>query len=532
MSYNWKLLSKKQTDLENTLLENRKIKNTKLFFYGDKNNLNSPFLFSNMQIILDRINKSIKNKERIMIFGDYDADGILSTVILLKTILYLKGNVSYRLPHRELDGYGIKEKHIKEFKRNNINLIITVDNGISCYKAIDYCKKNNIDIIITDHHKNENKNLNTKYILHSQDKDYPFKYLCGCGIALKLAEGLLKSNNIFNDNFFDYLITLASIATVADIVPLIDENRIIVKEGLKNINTSKILPVQKILDIASIRENIDTWTIGYIIAPHINATGRLKNADIAMGLFLKPKHNLEKISKEIYDINNERKNIVEKILKKHDKDYSKNKIIIIKDENIHIGIIGLIAGKLSNLYNVPCIVCTYNQNDIVCSGRSTEHIDLHKILSKYKDLFLHFGGHKKALGLSIKEENFDLFEEKINNYFDKYIKKQKPTLKIDMILELENLNKIYEIIEKFQPFGEKNEEPIFTTQNVKIIKYDILKKLHLKLQLQYKDNIYTALYFNFNKNILNSNKLDIVYKIRKDKYNKIFLDIIDFKLKV
>ncbi|MDP5038990.1 MAG: single-stranded-DNA-specific exonuclease RecJ, partial [Candidatus Gracilibacteria bacterium] len=366
---------------------------------NDISDLHDPYLLADMQKAVDRVKQAVKLNQRIVIFGDYDVDGVTSTSILVHFFKKIGAQISYRLPHRVKDGYGMKSYFIDELKPLDVKLIITVDCGTRDIDVIKYAKQNGIDIIVTDHHavpdiipEEAIAIINPK----RKDCNYPFKHLAGAGVALKFMMALSKE--YFNEvEYLKYLnesLDIAAIGTVADCMPLIGENRTIVTLGLKNIKESRSVGIRKLIS-DKIEEDLDADIFGFLIGPRINAAGRLDTPYKALNLILNNGDKIDEIIDEIENINNTRKDLT-KIFTEDamGKINIKNNILFYDSKEIEHGIIGIVAGRLTENFHKPSIVLKDEGEKLVASCRSPEYFSIINILEKYKKYFLHFGGHK------------------------------------------------------------------------------------------------------------------------------------------
>lgn len=437
------------------------------FLYADINDLKDPFLLLNMTKTIDRIMEAIEKKEKILIFGDYDVDGICSTSILYLFLKTKTPNIYTYIPNRLEDGYGLSCPCIDKIaEREKPNLIITVDCGISCVNEIDYIKNLGIDVIVTDHHELPQILPKTTIVNTKFDQDFGFKGLCGAGVSFKIVQALCYK---FNENFEKYL-PICALATIADIVPLKDENRIIVKEGLKRL---KMLPTGvKILlkSCLGTLDNVKSNDIAFKVAPMINSAGRIDDANVALNLFVS--EDLKVINdslKKLEFLNEKRKKLCENILKDAKKLLNNKNIgnvIILYKENWDIGVLGIVCARLCEEYNRPTILLGKNGDLIKGSARSINNIDIYKLLSNSQDILENFGGHKKAGGLSLKQENLKRFITRSQEFLQKnYTEKDYEVIKnYDLEIEKSKINVDFvEKIDILEPFGFENPFPIVRT---------------------------------------------------------------------
>ena len=494
--------------------------------------IHDPYLFSDMKKATDRIYQSIKKKELITIFGDYDADGVSSAIILREVLLSLGAQVEVYLPHREKDGYGLSKKAVEEFKKNNTKVIITVDCGISSLQEIKEAQENKIDVIITDHHSIPEELPIAHSIIHPKvDKQYPFKGLAGGGVAFKLAQGLLhsKKNKKVEKEQEKWLLDMVAIATVADMMPLLGENRTLLKYGLIVLQKTRRIGLQNLIKVCNLKE-INTRSIGFSIAPRINAAGRMDHANLAY--YLLKEENKEKayqLALELNNSNTERQKITETMFRqalalKLNLD---DKLLIFYNKEWLAGLTGLVASKLLRKYNRPCLVITENKEtkDLVGSGRSIKEFNVTEVLGEVEDTLLRFGGHPQACGFSLKEENLEEFKERIIKITNHKLKDINPQSELDIELEINftDINwQLVELVNKFKPFGKDNEEPLLLSKDIIITN---LKKVgqnekHLKLELMKDNKKINCIGFSLAfKELKIGDQVNIVYNLSINEWN-------------
>ena len=406
----WKIKnpSLDQNNLVNEVYRARGVDNYLELFSLDEKMFNDSYLLRDMKITVDRIMDAVKDKESILIYGDYDVDGITSTYILYQTIKNLGGNVRYDIPNRFIDGYGLSTLKAYEIINEGYNLVITVDNGIKSIEEAKIFKENNIDLIITDHHAMEDILPDAFAIIHTGLSDYPFKPLAGVGVAFKVVQALI------GDDSLEY-IDIVALGTVADLMPLIDENRAIVNIGLKKMANSDNLGFKALIDFLDL-EHPSVADIQFKIAPRINACGRMKSAKLAVELFesTEKKEALKHLT-EIEDNNNKRKKLT-KIL--YDEALSlieeEKPSIIIHSPKMHEGVLGIVASRLVNEFSKVSVVLKEEEYTYKGSIRSYDGIDVIYILGELSDLLIRHGGHKSAAGLEFKKEHLEEFKRRFN----------------------------------------------------------------------------------------------------------------------
>lgn len=500
-----------------------------------------PFLLNDMDKAIERIIQAIQDKEKIMIFGDYDVDGVTSSYILYEFITrFLKyKNISIQYPDRIKEGYGIKKQHIDEIGKKWVKLIITVDNGITSVKETLYAKEKNIDIIITDHHQVVESIPQAIAVINPQvSPNYPFKGLAGVGVTFKLICALLtkftfdqkQKNHIFN-----YFLPIVTIWTVADIVPLVKENRVIVKKGLEFMNSGKHLPesLRGFLEFLNIKWTIDTYHIWYIIGPRINAGGRIKSPyESLYSLLYSGEKQLEYLEK-LELINTERRQMQETMFKQAENmlDLEK-KILIVFHEDFHEGIVGIVSGRITEKYHKPSMILKINTEKKigVASLRGPEYFSIIDMIKSAGDLLERFWGHRWAGGLTVKMENLDALIIRFNAYCDQCITDENmvKSMKVDTkIYDTERNNHTLLQIDKLAPFGEGNKEPIFLLENVhidKIEKVGTRWKCHLKIHARFgKQKIVSMFRWKGDEveAFISRHKepVSLIGKIRKDTFN-------------
>lgn len=475
----------------------------KKFLNPTRDDFYDPFLLPDMEQAVERIEQAINNNEKILIYGDYDADGITSTTILIKFFKEIGVEVDKYIPNRLEEGYGINNKALEEIKNRGIDLIITVDTGITANDQVKYANELGLDVIITDHHEPSDEIPKAVAVIDAKRKNnqYPFNQLAGCGIAFKLTQAISIKRKLDPSKYLKNL-DIVSIGTISDLVPLVDENRVIVKLGLMLVKQTKNIGLRKLLLKSQLKE-VDSTSISFGITPRINAAGRLGNQYDALNLFItEDVKEAERLSEVLNSYNIERQKIGNKIYEEaisQLKDEEKNCIILGK-EDWHHGVIGIVSSKITEKFNKPSILLCFENNIAKGSGRSVPGFDLYKAISSTKEYLLGFGGHTMACGLSLTVENFEKFKKEITKYIDENldISKLEKEIYIDEILKIDDLD-IEEIkeLKSLEPFGEENQEPIIMYENVEINGIRTLSEnKHLKLSLKKNDKIIDAIGFN------------------------------------
>ena len=518
--------------------------------------LHSPFLFSQMPQAVKRIKKAKKRKEKVAIFGDYDADGITSSAVLAE--IFKKLNIPFEIyiPNKRSEGYGLNLEAIKELKEKNVSLIVTVDCGISNAEEIIGASKMGIDVIITDHHHIPSEIPKAHSIINPQMKNsgYPFKELAGVGVAFKFAQALCEELIPNEKDQLKWLLDLVAIGTIADCVPLLEENRILCKYGLIVLSKTRRIGLQELFKVGRIlvdENNVpNTHKISFQIAPRINAAGRMDHANIAYNLISeKDRIKARELALELETYNQERQAITKQIVKEVEvlanNAFKNKKFIFAVGEHFSLGVAGLAAGKIADKFRKPTAILQKGRNESRGSFRSIPQINIIEAIEKYGNLLTKYGGHNQAAGISIKNENLEEFYKRLNAFIEKRLadKDVPPEILIDAEISSKDINfKLAEEIKKMEPFGVGNEEPIFLTKNliVEELKWVGNGEKHLKLFLRPGDKtpkIFEAIGFNsFDrfKDIKIGNIMDLVFHLQLDNWNgnkKIQLNIIDLKIK-
>ncbi len=480
--------------------------------------MHSPWDFPDMEKAVKRIKKAIDKKERIMIFGDYDADGITGTAILVRALRELGAQVSYRLPHRENDGYGLSMKFIEEFVDLSVKLIITVDCGIACPEEVKRAKEAGIDTIITDHHDIPLKPAKAYAILHTKT-DYPFSHLAGAGVAYKLAEALLGEKA---QNYID----LAAIGTIADIVPLIGENRAIAKAGLQKLAKTEWPGLRALKRNAQIYDQdlleLDSDLIGYRIGPRINAAGRIDTPYLAAQLLISDEKNISDLAMQIENLNKQRQELVKDVLT--DLSYDEDSKIIFVIGEWPKGILGLIAGRISEQSGRPVIAMAEKDGVLTGSARSHEYFHITEALKELDEILEEYGGHRKAAGLSLKRENADILQRELKSMMNA-VKIPPKKLKIDCEITPQELSQSFlQALDALKPFGEGNEPPVFLMKNIEIIDIKMVgtEENHMKLSCKFGNKQISGIKFNAKNEIPRelTKRANIAGKLKKDSYAK------------
>lgn len=515
------------------LLVNRDIKEEDMesYLYPKESDINSPYILKDVEEAARAIKQFIEEHKKIRIIGDYDVDGIMSTYILVSSLRNLGANVDYDIPNRVTDGYGINERLVRKAKEDGVDMIITCDNGIAAYDAVELSEKEGIFTIVTDHHLVPYEIINEKKVEklppshfvvnpHRKDDESKFKEICGAVVAYKVC---LVLYDIFNkDNYYlRSKLKYAAMATICDVMPLIDENRAIVKIGLKeltevknipfediqsiNINndesgrfdllnerpdqnkiaykndisdkyiTSEDIPIKELMEAAGVKNYVNSFTIGFMIGPIFNASGRISNAKIAVDMLLC--NDIEKIkeaAKNLVELNSIRKNKTKEATEEAQAQVEKYKdddVLVLYLKDLHESIAGIVAGRIKEQENKPTIVLVDGKNFAKGSGRSIDSYLMYDELHKCEDLLLKYGGHKKAAGLSLEADNIDELRKRLNKNSSLTEDDFVSTVNIDVVMPISYISiKLIKEVGILEPFGEMNAKPLFADQNIRILK--------------------------------------------------------------
>jgi len=519
------------------ILNNRGIndeKDAEIFMNPSLEYLRNPFLMKDMKKATERIKKAIENKERIYIYGDYDVDGVSSTSILYIYFKSIDYPVKYYIPNRLEEGYGINEDAIRKISNDGCDLIITVDCGITSVNEVGLANELGIDVIITDHHECQSDVPDAYAIVNPKQDDcnYPFDMLCGCGVAFKMIQALTDEEE-FKTSMFDYL-EVVTLATICDIVPLIDENRIIVKNGLKLMKEGKNLGLRELIKVCGIETSkIGSSHIGYSVGPRINASGRLGHSYLGVQLFTT---DLEDEAKEIANIleakNIERQMIESKMYKEVEdvisssENYKDDKVLVVAKEGWQHGIIGIVASKLTEKYYKPTILLTIEDGEATGSARSIKGFSIFDALVSCKDLMNKFGGHEQAAGLALNAENIEELRKRVNKIADYNLNKDDLIENIKVEYELEEESATLDLVDnlhKLEPFGLSNPSPRFIMRDLLLTKiYKMGKnKQHLKLICE-NEKSYECVGFNMAylaENFQEGDKIDVLFQVDENNFN-------------
>ncbi len=496
-----------------TIILNRGIdeENISAFLKKSMADIVNPKLMLDMDKAVNRINTAIKNKEKIAVYGDYDVDGITSTALLYEFLLSLGADIQYYIPDRKGEGYGINIMAVNKLFKQGIKLLITVDCGITAIGEVEFAKLQGLDVIITDHHTCKDRLPSAAAaILNPKrpDCEYPFDSLAGVGVAFKLILALAMENGMVTKDVFEKYVDIATLGTIADVVPLVGENRVIADKGLKALKKTQRAGIRAILEIAGVLDKeITSSTIAFAIAPRLNAAGRLGTATTAVELLLtKDRNSAREIALTLDKENKERQLTERQIFDEavsmiaSDANFKKKKVIVLAKEDWHHGVIGIVASRLCDMYYKPCILISYSNGVGKGSGRSIKNFNLFDALSHCEKHLTDFGGHAVAAGLNINMCDIEDFTKEINKYADSMLTERDmiPSIEIDCPLSeravtLENAKMLLSL----EPFGMGNEKPVFAMSGARIMNIAAvgIDNKHLRLRISKNDHIINCIGF-------------------------------------
>lgn len=527
-----------------TILVNRNLvekADIDVFLNPTRKNFHNPLLMPDMEKARDRVLKAIENNEKVIIYGDYDVDGITSTTVL-KSFLEDRGLIvdSY-IPNRLNEGYGLNNDAIDKIAQEGYTLMITVDCGISANNEIDYANSLGIETIVTDHHEPAEVLPNATAVVDAKRKDnqYPCRDLAGVGVVFKLIQAIGQKLNLDEKEYLKYL-DIVCVGTISDIVPLVDENRVIAKLGLLLVAETRNWGLKSIL-MSSGYKSIDANTISYGVAPRINASGRMGHQEQALQLFLSTNLNeVKELTSTLNGYNIKRQEIEKDIFNEAKKQIEKENladknIIIVSGNGWHHGVIGIVASKITENYFKPTILLSFDEDLGKGSGRSIPGFDLHGALTKCSDALYKFGGHAMAVGVTVEKNKLEQFKQELEHIAeDSHIKDIVPIIKIDAELCLSEVKREWvESLKKLEPYGEGNKTPLFVFRNLKIASIRALSEgKHLKLTLQDNNAIVNAIGFNMGElaeEYKIGDKIDVVGVLEINSFNGV--DTIQINLK-
>lgn len=515
------------------------VEEVKKFFKPNLNDLHDPFLMPDMDKAVKRLNKALGNKEKILVYGDYDVDGTTAVSLVYKYLRPYSSSLDYYIPDRYDEGYGISYKGIDYAAENDVKLIISLDCGIKAIEKIEYAKQKGIDFIICDHHMPDDVLPDAVAVLDAKRTDsiYPYEHLSGCGVGFKFMQAFAQSNG-FPFSELEKLLDLTAVSIASDIVPITGENRILTYYGLKQLNTNPSLGLKGIIDICGLAgKEITISDIVFKIGPRINASGRMMNGKEAVELLLaKDSEIAREKSENINQYNDERRELDKRITDEANaiidqfSNIEDRKAIIVYDQGWHKGVIGIVASRLTEKYYRPAVVLTKSSELITGSARSVTGFDIYKAIESCRDLLENFGGHTYAVGLSLREENLKAFTKRFLELAGEEIiaEQMTPQIDVDSILELKDITpKLMNELKRMNPFGPDNHKPIFASLGVKDYGTSKLvgKELeHIKLELidSSSKTPMHAIAFGMHphsEQIKTMTPFDICYTIEENTYN-------------
>ena len=512
----------------------------KRFFRPQLADLINPFLMKDMDLAVDRLNDSMGRKERILVYGDYDVDGCTAVALVYKFLRQFYSNIDYYIPDRYDEGYGVSKKGIDYAKDTGVKLIIILDCGIKAIKEITYAKSLGIDFIICDHHVPDDEMPPAVAILNPKrpDDSYPFKYLCGCGVGFKFMQAFAKNNGISFSRLIP-LLDFCAVSIAADLVPVVDENRILAFHGLKQLNLNPRIGLKAIIDICGLNgREISMSDIIFKIGPRINASGRMENGKETVDLLVERDYgNAIREAKHIDKYNEKRKDVdrhmteeANQIVARLESQKHQNSIVLY-DEHWKKGVIGIVASRLTEIYFRPTVVLTRNGNLATGSARSVAGFDIYSAIKSCRDILMNFGGHTYAAGLTLKWDDVKEFRDRFQKYVDEHIQPEQTEamLNIDAVIDFKDITKkFHNEIKKFSPFGPGNEKPLFCTKNV----YDFgtskvvgREQEHIKLELvdSKSSNVMNGIAFGQSESaryIKSKHSFDIAYTIEDNIFKR------------
>ena len=509
------------------------------FFHPSLKDLHSPFLMPDMDKAVNRLNKAMGSKEKILVFGDYDVDGTTSVALVYKYLQNFYSNIEYYIPTRYDEGYGISLRAIDEAHASGVKLIIILDCGIKAIEEIKYAKSLGIDFIICDHHVPDDELPPAAAILNPklEGSTYPCPHLSGCGVGYKFMQAFAESNGI-TGNELENMLDLVAVSIAADIVPMVDENRIMAYWGLKRINANPNVGLRAIIKICQLsNREITISDVIFKIGPRINASGRMQSGREAVELLVsrdftdayQKAKNIDQYNKDRKELDKRITEEANAILEKHNETLSDKKSIVIYNKDWHKGIIGIVASRLTELYYKPSVVLTLSNGLATGSSRSVQGFDIYKAIDASRDLLENFGGHTYAVGLSLKEENIPEFTRRFEQYVtDNILPSQlTPQIDIDAYLTFAEITpEFLSYLRKFNPFGPGNQKPVFCSRGVMDFGTSKLVGKHLEhIKLELVDNtsgkVFNGIAFNKDKyfDYIHTRKpFDICYTIEENKH--------------
>lgn len=509
------------------------------FFHPSLRDLHDPFLMPDMHKAVERLNRAMGSKERIMVYGDYDVDGTTAVALVYKYLQNFYSNIDYYIPTRDDEGYGISNAVIDQAADQGVKLIIILDCGIKANAEIAYAKTRGIDFIICDHHVPDDELPAAVAILNPkmEGSPYPCPHLSGCGVGFKFMQAFARSNGLDSADL-DAMLDLVAVSIAADLVPMVDENRVMTYHGLRRLNQNPNTGLRAIIRICGLaNREITISDVIFKIGPRINASGRMQSGREAVELLVsRDTHDALHRAKAIDQYNQDRKELDKRIteeanalLADKQEDMAHKKAIVIYNKNWHRGIIGIVASRLTEMYYKPSVVLTFSNGLATGSSRSVQGFDVYKAVDSARDLLENFGGHTYAVGLSLKEENIPEFSRRFEEYVAANIlpSQQQPLLEIDSVITFSEITpQFVSLLRRFNPFGPGNQKPIFCTKRV--LDFGTSKLVgkhqeHIKLELvdDTSGKVFNGIAFNMARyfdHIHAGKPFDICYTIEENKH--------------
>ncbi len=523
----------------------------KRFFRPQLSDLINPFLMKDMDVAVDRLNDAMGRKERVMVYGDYDVDGCTAVALVYKFLQQFYSNIDYYIPNRYDEGYGVSKKAMEFAHETGVKLIIILDCGIKAIEEIAYAKSLGIDFIICDHHVPDSDMPPATAILNPKrpDDPYPFKHLCGCGVGFKFMQAFAKNNGIPFSRLIP-LLDFCAVSIAADIVPVVDENRILAFHGLKQLNQNPSVGLKAIIDTCGLSgREIAMSDIIFKIGPRINASGRVENGKESVDLLVEKDLGVAlKEAKRINEYNEQRKDIDKQMTEEANqivarlKDHKYQSSIVLYDERWKKGVIGIVASRLTELYFRPTIVLTRDGDLATGSARSVMGFDVYSAIKHCNDLMVNFGGHTYAAGLTLRWDDIPQFIKRFQRYVEEHIEPEQiePCIEIDAVINFKDISKrLHNDLKRFSPFGPGNPKPLFCTKGV--YDYGTSKVVgraqeHIKLELvdSLSPTVMNGIAFGQSASaryIKSKRAFDIAYTIEDNifKHNRVQLQIEDIK---
>lgn len=520
------------------------------YFRPQLSQLHDPFLMKDMEKAVQRILFAINNNQKILVFGDYDVDGTTSVATMYRflTKIYKEENIDFYIPHRYREGYGVSKRGIDFAKENDFDLIISLDCGIKSVELIGYARHLGLDFIVCDHHLPDDDLPPATAILNPKQKDcnYPYKELCGCGVGFKLVMALSQRVGLHENEYLCYL-DLVVTAIGADIVPITGENRILAFYGLQRLNSSPCAGIKALIKLSKIEKHFSINNVVFIIAPRVNAAGRMDDATKAVRMFIeddfeKAMHFAEMLHSDNSDRKDADSSITEEALSMiaNNPEFASRKTTVVFQSHWHKGVVGIVASRLIETYYRPTVVLTLGEKIVGGSARSVPGFNLYEAIHACREHLIGYGGHFAAAGMSMHPENVEAFsqkfEEVVSLSIDPYL--LVPELVINAEITFRHINKIfYKIVEQMQPYGPENMRPVFITKNVFNTSWSkIVKEQHVRFVVKNENVTMTGIGFNLagKFTLLQSNKpIDMVYTIDENEWNgekNLQLKVIDIRL--